>query len=229
MGLYHIGWAGTSDGNVLNYLKRRWSKTRNAPVAAVGNTLGKTAYFGPVLSLRSEILLNKDIASEDYDNVGLGINRLINEGILKRQISEGISGYAEGGKVASALASGIDASSWVSNTFRRELSSDIKGKYEKIGVTGSSSGTTGPQGEGEYDSPSGAFMGATSAKCESDANHIHLESSRITLDFDCCLIIKHFAQCLSFACLALTNLLLAFRTIQTNGSVRDKQHLLHDK
>ena len=139
-----LGWAGTSDGNVQlagsgANLGRR--------VSEVGNTLGKNDYFGPLLSLTSKIILNKDISSQDYDNIGLGINRLINEGILKRQISEGISGYAEGGKVASALASGIDASSWVSDTFKKELSSDIKGRYEKIGVTGSSSGPGSKMGD----------------------------------------------------------------------------------
>ena len=132
-----LGWAGTSDGNVQ--LSETGAKLGER-VSQVGNTLGKNDYFGPLLSLTSKIILNKNIEGQDYDNIGLGINRLINEGILKRQISEGISGYAEGGKVASALASGIDASSWVSNTFRRDLSSDIKRKYEKIGVTGSSSG-----------------------------------------------------------------------------------------
>ena len=156
-----LGWAGTSDGNVK--LSESGAKLGKR-VSEVGNTLGRNDYFGPLLSLTSKVILNKDIESQDYDNVGLGINRLLNEGILKRQISEGISGYAEGGKVASALASGIDASSWVSDTFKKELSSDIRKKYEKIGVPGSSSGTTGPQGEGEYDSPTGAFMGATSAK-----------------------------------------------------------------
>ena len=156
-----LGWAGTSDGNVeLSESGANLGKR----VSEVGNTLGRNDYFGPLLSLTSKVILNKDIESQDYDNVGLGINRLLNEGILKRQISEGISGYAEGGKVASALASGIDASSWVSDTFKKELSSDIKKQYEKIGVAGSTSGTTGPQGEGEYDSPTGAFMGATSAK-----------------------------------------------------------------
>jgi muramidase (phage lysozyme) len=156
-----LGWAGTSDGNVeLSESGANLGKR----VSEVGNTLGKNDYFGPLLSLTSKIILNKNIENQDYDNVGLGINRLLNEGILKRQISEGISGYAEGGKVASALTSGIDASSWVSNTFKKDLSSDIKKQYEKIGVAGSTSGTTGPQGEGEYDSPTGAFMGATSAK-----------------------------------------------------------------
>jgi len=132
-----LGWAGTSDGNVK--LSESGAKL-GTRVSEVGNTLGKNDYFGPLLSLTSKIILNKDINNQDYDNVGLGVNRLINEGILKRQISEGISGYAEGGKVASALASGIDASSWVTDTFKRELSSDIKKQYEKIGVPGSTSG-----------------------------------------------------------------------------------------
>ena len=132
-----LGWAGTSDGNID--LSKSGAKLGER-VSEVGNTLGKNDYFGPLLSVTSKIILNKDINNQDYDNVGLGINRLLNEGIFKRQISEGISGYAEGGKVASALASGIDASSWVTDTFKKELSSDIKGKYEKIGVPGSTSG-----------------------------------------------------------------------------------------
>ena len=132
-----LGWAGTSDGNID--LSKSGAKLGER-VSEVGNTLGKNDYFGPLLSVTSKIILNKDINNQDYDNVGLGINRLLNEGIFKRQISEGISGYAEGGKVASALASGIDASSWVTDTFNKELSSDIKGKYEKIGVPGSTSG-----------------------------------------------------------------------------------------
>ena len=157
-----LGWAGTSDGNVK--LSESGAKL-GTRVSEVGNTLGKNDYFGPLLSLTSKIILNKDIASQDYDNIGLGINRLINEGILKRQISEGISGYAEGGKIASALAAGIDASSWVSDTFKKELSSDIKGKYEKIGVTGSSSGpgsTSGPgSAPGVRDSATGELQGGT--------------------------------------------------------------------
>ena len=141
-----LGWAGTSDGNID--LSKSGAKL-GTRVSEVGNTLGKNDYFGPILSLTSKIILNKDINNQDYDNVGLGINRLINEGILEKRISKGIHGYAEGGGVANTLASGIDASSWVTDTFKRELSSDIKGKYEKIGVTGSTSGTTGPQDEGQ--------------------------------------------------------------------------------
>jgi hypothetical protein len=152
-----LGWAGTSDGNVdLSESGANLGKR----VSEVGNTLGKNDYFGPLLSLTSKIILNKNIENQDYDNVGLGINRLLNEGILKRQISEGISGYAEGGKVASALTSGIDASSWVSNTFKKDLSSDIKKQYEKIGVPGSTSGPGSTPGSrdsasGELDYTSG--------------------------------------------------------------------------
>ena len=141
-----LGWAGTSDGNVN--LSKSGAKL-GTRVSEVGNTLGKNDYFGPILSLTSKIILNKDINNQDYDNVGLGINRLINEGILEKRISKGIHGYAEGGGVANTLASGIDASSWVTDTFKRELSSDIKGKYENIGVPGSTSGSTsGPGGTG---------------------------------------------------------------------------------
>ena len=106
-----LGWAGTSAGNVE--LSESGAKL-GTRVSEVGNTLGKNDYFGPILSLTSKIILNKDIASQDYDNVGLGINRLINEGILeKTEFLRASHGYAEGGGVASALASGIDASSWV--------------------------------------------------------------------------------------------------------------------
>ena len=139
-----LGWAGT--GNID--LSKSGAKL-GTRVSEVGNTLGKNDYFGPILSLTSKIILNKDINNQDYDNVGLGINRLINEGILEKRISKGIHGYAEGGGVANTLASGIDASSWVTDTFKRELSSDIKGKYENIGVPGSTSGSTsGPGGTG---------------------------------------------------------------------------------
>ena len=131
-----LGWAGSSDGNLD--ISESGSKLGKR-VSEVGNTLGKNDYFGPILSLASKVILNKKIEKQDYDNIGLGINRLLNEGILKKQISEGIPGYAEGGKVASALAAGIDASGWVSDTFKKELSSEIRKKYEKIGVTGSSS------------------------------------------------------------------------------------------
>lgn len=164
-----LGWAGTSDGDVkLNETGAKLGER----VSQVGNTLGKNDYFGPLLSLTSKIILNKDIEGQDYNNIGLGINRLINEGILKRQISEGISGYAEGGKVASALASGIDASSWVSNTFRRELSSDIKKKYEKIGVTGSTDGSTDGPGStpGARDSASGELDGYMSGPAGSSGD-----------------------------------------------------------
>jgi len=160
-----LGWAGSSDGNLD--ISESGSKLGKR-VSEVGNTLGKNDYFGPLLSLTSKVILNKDIESQDYDNVGLGINRLLNEGILKRQVSEGISGYAEGGKVASALASGIDASSWVSDTFKKELSSDIKKQYEKIGVAGSTSGPGSTPGS--RDSATGGLDGYMSGPAGSSGD-----------------------------------------------------------
>ena len=95
-------------------------------IKTTGEDLGKTDYFGPILAITSKMILGQQPDQMDYKNVGLGLNLLIAKGVQDGQLKGGIiPAFAEGGlvdpDVLSAVETGGDISSWVSNVFRGEI------------------------------------------------------------------------------------------------------------
>jgi muramidase (phage lysozyme) len=95
-------------------------------IKTAGEDLGKTDYFGPILAITSKMILGQKPDQIDYKNVGLGLNLLIAKGVQDGQLKGGIiPAFAEGGlvdpDVLSAVETGGDISSWVSNVFRGEI------------------------------------------------------------------------------------------------------------
>jgi hypothetical protein len=93
--------------------------------------LDKTKYFGPILAVSSKIMNKEEPTQRDYQNVGLGINMLISQGIQQQQLKGGIvAAFAGGGlvdpDVLSAIETGGDISNWVAKTFRGEVESNAQ-------------------------------------------------------------------------------------------------------
>jgi hypothetical protein len=93
--------------------------------------LDKTKYFGPILAISSKIMNKEEPTQRDYQNVGLGINTLISQGIKENQLKGGlVAAFAGGGlvdpDVLSAIETGGDISNWVAKTFRGEVESNAQ-------------------------------------------------------------------------------------------------------
>ena len=101
------------------------------PNKQTGEQLDKTKYFGPILAITSKISAKQEPTQRDYQNVGLGINMLISQGIQQQQLKGGIvAAFAGGGlvdpDVLSAAETGGDISNWVAKTFRGEIESNAQ-------------------------------------------------------------------------------------------------------
>ena len=93
--------------------------------------LDKTKYFGPILAISSKIMNKEEPTQRDYQNVGLGINMLISQGVQQQQLKGGlVAAFAGGGlvdpDVLSAAETGGDISNWVAKTFRGEIESNAQ-------------------------------------------------------------------------------------------------------
>ena len=100
-------------------------------VKTAGEDLGNTDYFGPILAITSKITLGQKPNKRDYENVGLGLNMLIAQGVQEKQLKGGIvAAFAEGGMVdpdvLSAAEKGSDISNWVAKTFQGEIESNAQ-------------------------------------------------------------------------------------------------------
>ena len=102
--------------------------------------------------------MGHDIDSVDYKNVGLGLNLLVNEGIKKEKVKQGLMGYADGGEVIKGNIA-VDVESWVEDTFREAIKKDSTKSYlsgskytkrpqSEMGVEGSARGTLTSLGSG---------------------------------------------------------------------------------
>jgi hypothetical protein len=101
------------------------------PNKQTGEQLDKTKYFGPILAITSKISAKQEPTQRDYQNVGLGINMLISQGVQQQQLKGGIvAAFAGGGlvdpDVLSAAETGGDISNWVAKTFRGEIESNAQ-------------------------------------------------------------------------------------------------------
>ena len=142
-------------------------------IKTVGEDLGKTDYFGPILAITSKMILGQKPDQMDYKNVGLGLNLLIAKGVQDGQLKGGIiPAFAEGGlvdpDVLSAIETGGDISSWVSNVFRGEIETGAqktmrlikenmnKKKAEQDDSSGDGDGDGDAGGDGDFEAgPSG--------------------------------------------------------------------------
>jgi hypothetical protein len=101
------------------------------PNKQTGEQLDKTKYFGPILAITSKISAKQEPTQRDYQNVGLGINMLISQGVQQQQLKGGlVAAFAGGGlvdpDVLSAAETGGDISNWVAKTFRGEIESNAQ-------------------------------------------------------------------------------------------------------
>ena len=149
-----LGWAGTGQRQPIG----PGGEMLAEKVTNVGNTLGRDDFFGPILKITSKVILDQEVESTDYQNVGRGINLLINQGIKADKIAQGAFKYQEGGEVF-PIKSAIDAGKWVEDAFKTSISKDINRTFMS---SGTKYGTTGPSGPGSYDSSTGAFTGSKS-------------------------------------------------------------------
>ena len=145
-----LGWAGT--GNAEKPLGQG-GKILAEKTTKVGNELGKNDYFGPILRVASKLILDQDITSKDYSNIGRGINLLVDDGIVKNKV--GVLGYNQGG-LAENLPQ-LDVTDWVSKTFEDTLRDDLKKKYLPNSSYGSTSGPD--SAPGVRDSATGELQG----------------------------------------------------------------------
>ena len=85
----------------------------------LGNLLGTNDFFGPILRVTSKALLDEEVTSRDYENIGRGINLLIDEGISKGRITSN-----DDSKLVKIPF--LNTTKWVQSTFQSELSSELK-------------------------------------------------------------------------------------------------------
>ena len=134
-----LGWAGTGEGTPLGPAGQQLAeKTRN-----VGNELGKNDFFGPILRVTSKVILGQDVDQKDYRRVAMGMNLMINEGLEKGKVQQGMFAFNEGGLSDAAGVRPIDASSWIEDSFgslmRSERSKDFMGTTGSRLFTGTTS------------------------------------------------------------------------------------------
>jgi len=146
-----------------------------------GKTLGKTDYFGPILAITSKILTGQKPSQKDYENVGLGINLLVSQGIREGQLKGGLAAaFQTGGLVDPetifAATEGGDITDWVSRTFKDGIESKVEKNLRMIEENlrlkreesekkpGDESGTEGDSGDDGTGGSEGGITGTGVAK-----------------------------------------------------------------
>jgi len=136
-----LGWAGTGGDEPLGPGGEKLAEK----VSNVGNELGKNDFFGPILRVTSKIILGQKPDPSDYKSVGLGLNLLINEGIKKEKVQQGLLGFAEGGEVSGIANMPIDVSKWVQDSFGESMRREGNKTFTGTTTTGGKK-TTGQDG-----------------------------------------------------------------------------------
>jgi len=87
----------------------------------------KIEFFGPMMTLASNVLLGQKPNQMDYENVALGINALIAKGMKSGKLRGGvIAGFAEGGPVSPDISSGdADITKWVEGAVKDSVSKEV--------------------------------------------------------------------------------------------------------
>jgi hypothetical protein len=128
------------------------------PNKQTGEQLDKTKYFGPILAITSKISAKQEPTQRDYQNVGLGINMLISQGVQQQQLKGGlVAAFAGGGlvdpDVLSAAETGGDISNWVAKTFQGEIESNAQKTLRMIREMKEDKKPAGVPGPGQPGSP----------------------------------------------------------------------------
>jgi len=147
-----LGWAGTGSKETK---MGEGGKQLVTKISDVDKEFAKNDFFGPIITATSKIILGEKPDSTDFNNVGRGINLLINEGLGDERIAKGMIGYQSGG-VVDTPPPFLDVESWVQESFKKASNKVSETKPPST----ISFGTTGSEGVGEYDSATGAFMGS---------------------------------------------------------------------
>lgn len=86
-------------------------------------TYSKIDFFGPIMTLASNLLLGQKPSMMDYENVALGINSLIQEGMNRNKLKGGIiSAFSEGGMVSSDVSEGdADMTKWIADAAKDSI------------------------------------------------------------------------------------------------------------
>ena len=147
-----LGWAGTGSEKTK---MGEGGKQLITKISDVDNEFAKNDYFGPIVTATSKIILGDSLDSTDFNNIGRGINLLINEGLGDEKIAKGMIGYQSGG-VVDTPPPFLDVESWVQESFKK-ASDKVKSTASR--VAGS---TAGPSTRaGERDSATGQLVSGT--------------------------------------------------------------------
>ena len=123
-------------------------------ISNIDNAFSENDYFGPIISATSKIILDDPLDSTDYNNIGRGINLLINEGLGDEKIAKGMIGYQSGGMIDTPPQF-LDVESWAQDTFKK-VSKKVTGIARVYGST------AGPKTRaGERDSATGQLVSGT--------------------------------------------------------------------
>ena len=123
-------------------------------ISNIDNAFSENDYFGPIISATSKIILDDPLDSTDYNNIGRGINLLINEGLGDEKIAKGMIGYQSGGMVDTPPQF-LDVESWAQDTFKK-VSKKVTGIARVYGST------AGPKTRaGERDTATGELVPGT--------------------------------------------------------------------
>ena len=150
-----LGWAGTGSKETK---MGEGGKQLVTKIADVDNEFAKNDFFGPIITATSKIILGEKPDSTDFNNVGRGINLLINEGLGDERIAKGMIGYQSGG-VVDTPPPFLDVESWVQESFKKASN---KVSETKPPSTTSFGTTAGPGTRaGERDSATGELVPGT--------------------------------------------------------------------
>ena len=117
-------------------------------IVSVQNKVGEDQYFGPILTITSKLIRGQKPDFKDYQNVGLGINLLYQDGVKEGIIDDmPTRKYSSGGSVKSGISAG-DISKWVQTTFEDKLRSKIRDTLtvETMGSSGGAGPGAAPPG-----------------------------------------------------------------------------------
>ena len=150
-----LGWAGTGSEETK---MGEGGKQLVTKIADVDKEFAKNDFFGPIITATSKIILGEKPDSTDFNNVGRGINLLINEGLGDERIAKGMIGYQSGG-VVDTPPPFLDVESWVQESFKKASN---KVSETKPPSTTSFGATAGPGTRaGERDSATGELVPGT--------------------------------------------------------------------